>query len=181
MRILAREILAAADLYGEKEQETLAFEQAESTVRHWVFINILQVTPENYLVRKIASDAFPEYYTMSSIHSSLSILVLHHYKILNFTKLPESQRDDFQAMWHSFLIKDMSFLKFEKILVQSISLSKYDFASLCSGSRFLDGVGIKNYTAEDAIKTGAVMWGFAINEGVTEDKVCYFQSPALFF
>ncbi|WP_213990805.1 hypothetical protein [Sodalis sp. dw_96] len=181
VKLVARQVLAAAGLYGAKKHEELSTDRAESIIRYWVFSNILGMSPEEYIARKVAADAHPLYYTVSSIHHALSLQKIHESKLLHLPNIPNERWGDFNAMWFSFLMKEMPILKFEEKSVRSMTLSDYNFASLYTGSRFLEDVSLVAYTRKEAIKVGRKMWKLAANDGITEDKIVYFHAPSLFF
>lgn len=181
VNIISRHILAAAGLYGGKRHEIISLERAETVIRYWVFNNILGMGLEDYVARNVAGDAYPYYFTLSSIHHLLSLQELHNQKLLNLTNIPNQRWGDFNAMWFSFLIKEMPVLRFEEKSIQGFTLGDYRFASLYTGARFLEELGITTYTRKEAIQTGKKMWKLACDEGITEDKMVFFQGPALFF
>ncbi|QWA11881.1 hypothetical protein GTU79_03555 [Sodalis ligni] len=154
VKILARHVLTAAGLYGAKKHEKLSTQQAESVIRYWVFCNILGTSPEEYIARKLAGDAYPSYFTISSIHHLLSLQELHKSKSLHLHKIPNERWGDFNAMWFSFLLKEIPVLKFEEKAVKSMALGDYNFAALYTGSRFLDDFSLEAYTREEAIRIG---------------------------
>lgn len=84
-------------------------------------------------------------------------------------------------MWKSFLNDELPFLQFYEESIKNLKLSHYDFASLYTGSSFLNTVLGNNFTAEEAISTGEIMWNFAINEEEDNSKLVHYWPPALFY
>ncbi|WP_157861794.1 hypothetical protein [Erwinia tasmaniensis] len=179
--LLAREILDAVELYGGMEQDVMSIFQAESTVRHWIFSNVLSVSLDEYIASHIAADEYPERFNVDDIHILLSPMRLHENNLLNMNKIPNEKRKDFISMWLSFLKKEMPFLRYEESACKLTSLADFDFASLYTGSRILDGLGLEHYFKQDAIFIGEKMWEMAAAEGVKEDQIPFFRAPSLFF
>lgn len=181
VNILARKILSANNLYGEKDNEPLSTAQAKFTVRRWAFENILGMAPDKYIESKMKADTYPDYYTIGSIHHFLPMDKLPTGSRIHSERMASSESTMLLTMWKSFLTEEMPFLNLSKESVKTIQLNSYDFANLYSGSRFLRTVSDKDFTAEEAMATGEIMWDLAVNEGGTEDKLAYHLAPALFF
>lgn len=179
--LLAREILDAAGLYGGLKQDVISKVQAEYVVRHWIFINVLGMSPDEYIASHIAAQEYPARFDVKDVHILLSPQQLHENNLLNMNKIPEERRKDFISMWLSFLKKEMPFLRYESHDFNLTSLGDFDLASLYTGSRILDGIGLKNYLKQDAIFIGEKMWEMASSEGVNEDQIHLFCAPSLFF
>lgn len=180
--ILGKKILAAANLYGGKQNEQISSQQAESALRHWVFDNILGMSPKEYIARKIAKEQHPEDYTIRKANQLLSLKSLYNKKQLYLNNLPREQWINLNTMWQSFIKKEMPFLRLSDVeSVKNMRLDNYEFASLYSGAQFFSDLGLNAYSPKEAINMGKSMWNLAFDEGITEDKTSYFSAPAQFF
>ncbi|MBW5817973.1 hypothetical protein H0I54_10735 [Yersinia kristensenii] len=177
---LARNILDSNGLWGGNKDDKISTIQSESIIREWVFRNVLGVPPVEYIVNNMNSDAFPNYYTVSSIHHLLSFARLLKNNYLHYDRIPSSRWGDLNAMWHSFLTAEMPFLKFSDQSVTMLGLRDYNFANMYSGSRFLEMNSFKTYSPDEAISIGEKMWDIAAEEGVTIDNLAFYKAPALF-
>lgn len=181
VKILAGKILSASGLYGGRGNEPLSTEQAKFTVRRWVFDNILGMAPDKYVERKMKRDAYPNYFTIGSVQHLLPVDKLPAGSRIHSDSMTLFENTMLLTMWKSFLTEEMPFLNINEESVKTMQLSSYDFANLYSGSRFLKTVSDKAFTAGEAMATGGIMWDLAVHEGVTEDKLAYHLTPALFF
>ncbi|WP_289347113.1 hypothetical protein [Pantoea stewartii] len=189
VRELARKMLAANRLYGGQNDEELSFARAEAVVGQWLFRNVLGKSPTEYITDRMKADSYPEYYTVSSIRHLLDIETLLKGRLIHYTRIPEEQWGNFNAMWHSALKADMPFLKFaedgvpynNEVSVGRLELGSCEFANLFTGSLFLKNLSDEEFTSEEAMAVGESMWELAVREGVTEDKIVYYGPPALFF
>ncbi|WP_168408142.1 membrane-targeted effector domain-containing toxin [Erwinia amylovora] len=181
-RILARIILSSADLYGGGEDELLSLEQEKSAVRFWFFSNVLGSSLVENITKKIASfHPYPFDYTPIAIKDVFSVTKLYSYGNLYLKRLGENYTDAFKKMWNSILHEEMPFLKFADTLDKTFVLHGEKFASLYAGTRFLSDVKKSNYSAEEAVKAGDVIWKYALSGHVTEDQLGYLQAPAIYF
>ncbi|MFU9139120.1 hypothetical protein [Erwinia tasmaniensis] len=188
---LARKILAANRLYGGQNDEELPLERAKAVVHQWLFSNVVGKTPTEYILDRMKADPYPSYYTVSSILHLLDLQELFKSGQISYIKIPEKQRGVFNAMWYSALWAEMPFLKFtedesgvrydNEKSVSALALGSCEFANLFTGSLFLKNLSDEDFTAEEAMAVGESMWELAAREGVTEDKIVYYGSPALFF
>ncbi|EKT64597.1 EndoU domain-containing protein [Providencia burhodogranariea] len=180
--ILGKKILAAANLYGGKQNEQISSQQAKSALRHWIFDNILGMSPKEYIAGKMEKDHHPEDYTISKANQLLTLQELYNNKQLYLNHLPREQWENLNTMWQSFIKEEMPFLRlFDIESVKNMRLDDYQFAPLYSGSQFLTDLGFSAYTPKEAINVGEYMWDLAFDEGITEDKISYFSAPAQFF
>ncbi|EMA4781802.1 EndoU domain-containing protein [Providencia rettgeri] len=181
---IAKKILAAGQLYGGLDDEKITTDQVESVLCHWVFDNILNMSPAEYLAKGIAQDtsaAFPSEETIKEATRALSLIKLDENKQINLSKVPGDKRESLEAMWQSCLEKEMPFLLADLSLVNNLQLSDFRFASFYTGAMFLAELGSNRYTAEEAMSVGDKMWESAIEDGITESELDYFLAPAQFF
>lgn len=180
--ILGKKILAAANLYGGKQNEQISSQQAESALRYWIFDNILGMSPKEYIAGKIVKDNHPEDYTISKANQLLTLQDLYNNKQLYLNNLPREQWENLNTMWQFFIKKEMPFLHLSDLdSVKNMRLDDYEFAPLYSGSQFLSDLGLSAYSPTEAINIGKNMWNLAFDEGITEDKTSYYSAPAQFF
>ncbi|CCG88395.1 membrane-targeted effector domain-containing toxin [Erwinia piriflorinigrans] len=181
MCLLARKILAAADLYGGRENEPISDAQAKSAVRHWFFSNVLGGSPGYVIARKIALSKSPSTYTPGKINGYFSFEKLYSYTGKLASDVSRGYFNAFAIMWNKMLNEEMPFLKFATVLDESFVLYGEQFASLYAGAKFMQENGQWNYAPEDAIKVGEVIWGVAINGNISVDQLGYFELPSIFF
>lgn len=180
--ILGKKILAAANLYGGKQNEQISSRQAESAFRHWIFDNALGMSPKEYIAGKIVKDRHPEDYTISKANQLLALQELYNNKQLYLNNLPREQWENLNMMWQSLIKKEMPFLHLSDVeSVKNMRLDDHQFAPLYSGSQFLSDLGLSAYSPAEATNVGENMWKLAFDEGITEDKISYFSAPAQFF
>ncbi|ENG1469919.1 hypothetical protein ABSL25_004265 [Yersinia enterocolitica] len=155
-------------------------EQAKSVVRHWVFQNVIGQNPEKYIERQIKAD-MSRRYTVEDIQGLLSVNSLPDTSDFHPGRLSAFENTSLSILWKKVLMEDMPFLAFSDERVKTMSLNDYNFGNLYSGSLFLAYTAGENFTSNDAISTGEKMWALAVAEGITEDKMKFYLSPALYF
>lgn len=177
----ARHILAAADLYGGRKGESLSHRQAEAAIRNWLFMTILGAPASDYLIRKIATDSHPSYFTISSIEELFSLQHLNEEGYFNRAASALKNRD-FHVMWFSYLKAELPVVMFSKPDTRDISLHSQEFSDLYTGCRFLADNGVlSQFNQPEVQHIGRTLWEIAINQGVEMDKLPYFLLPALIF
>ncbi|MCW2473358.1 hypothetical protein [Candidatus Symbiopectobacterium sp. NZEC151] len=182
MDIVARHILRASGEYGSQKGEHLSREQVAIVIRNWVFDTFLGMPLSEYLTRKMATADYPNYYTVSSIKHLAALSTLDSEKHVNLESVPTEWRADLEAMWSSFLQKELPLLCFSEQKIDDLSLNSTEFSHLYTGTRFLSDVGqLRHFNREQSIQLGEALWRIALEEGVSADKVVYFLLPALFF
>lgn len=178
--ILAKRILSAYGYFGEGINEKLSSRQSKTAVRDWVFKNILKTTPDKYIESKLVWDDYNSA-TVNDVHRFLAVDRVPK----ELTAHPEMRQSienkKFFEMWKSFLMEEIPFLNFSDASIKTMALSGYNFANLYTGSRFLKEINGDDFTAEEAISTGEIMWDMATREGISEDKLNYYRAPAIFF
>ena len=180
IKLLAQEILSGSGIYGENKNEKLSTEQAKSVVRHWVFQNILGSTPEKYVESRMKMD-ISKSYTVNDIHRLLPVDTLPVVSSFYPERLSQFEQLFLSIMWKNLLIEEMPFLIFSNKKIISMPLNSFDFANLYSGSRFIKDIKGENVTSEETISTGESIWDLAISEGISEDKLKYYRTPAILF
>lgn len=180
-RLLARKVLAAAGLYGGEEHQPLSTQQVKSAIRHWYFSNVLGSSPEEAIAKKMASSKSPADYTPGKIKNFFSFETLYPNFSLHADEVGRSDFNAFNLMWTSALNEEMRFLNLADTLDSSYVLYGEKFASLYAGSRFFEDNGYWIYTAEEAVKTGDVIWSLALDGNITAHQIDYLRVPALFF
>lgn len=177
---LARKILSASNTYGGGENEEISIEQEKYVVRNWVFQNIIGTSPEKHIEIQMKLD-ISRNYNVDDIHHLLPVDTLPSGYGFHSEKLSSFEKHSLLKMWKSFLMEEMPFLNFSENQVKMMSLKDYNFANLYSGSRFLTNAGVKKFTFGEAISTGQSMWDLAVSEGISEDKLGFYLTPALLF
>lgn len=76
VQLLARMILSADKIDAGKNNKSLSSSQAKATIRHWVFLNILGMSPVKLIEKKIKESLHPQNYTIANIHQFLSVNML---------------------------------------------------------------------------------------------------------
>lgn len=182
---LAQKILFGSGVYGEKENEQLSSEQAKSVVRYWVFKNIFSTTLGKYIEIKMKLDMARDY-TVNDIHRLFSVDKLPVMNNVHLDRLTKTEQSSFLMMWKDFLLEEMPFLAFDDEKIKSIPLNDSNFANLYSGSRFIRNIkgeefSFEEHSSEEIMAVGESMWELATVEGVHEDKIAYYLTPALLF
>ncbi|MCS3433124.1 hypothetical protein [Klebsiella sp. BIGb0407] len=180
IKTLSQKILFGSGIYGEKPNENLSNQQSASVVRYWIFQNILGTTPEVYITNKINSD-ISRSYTVDDIHRLLPADSLPVVGQFRPGRLTQSEQSSLQLMWKTCLLEEMPFLGLSDQRIKSILLNDFDFANLYSGSGFINNIQGEGFSADDIILTGKSLWDSAITEGISEDKIEYYRTPAIFF
>lgn len=183
-RQIARRILSASRPYKSERHEVLSNRQIETIISHWIFENILDTSLEGYLAKIIATDENPLDFTINDIIRVLSIEELEKRGMLNLNTLSPEIRLDFNAMWQSYLRKEMPFFYFydEDESIGVILLDDIQFSNLYTGSRYLSELnGITHFNKSEVLELGEKIWEQAIVEGITVAMEPYFFVPSLFF
>lgn len=180
MKLLARAILSGSGMYGGGKGEDISSEQAKCAIRNWVFVNVIGQNPEKYIERQMKAD-MSRRYTVEDIKGFLPVDTLPEISGFHPGRLSAAENANLSILWKRLLMEDMPFLAFIDARVIKMPLNDYEFANLYAGSRFLKSTVGENFTANDAILTGEKMWALAVTEGITEDKMKFYLSPALYF
>lgn len=181
VQLLARMILYADKIDAGKSNKSLSFSQAKATIRHWVFLNILGMSPVELIEKKIKESRHSQNYTIANIHKFLSANKFPGGNRPHFFTLSKVEKKMLLTMWKSFLNDELPFLQFYEKSIKNLEISHCDFASLYTGSSFLNTVLGNNFTAEEAISTGRIMWDLAINGEEDNSKLIHYWPPALFY
>ena len=183
-RQIARRILSASRPYKSEKHETLSNSQIETIIRNWIFENILNTSPAEYIAKIIARDKNPFHYTINDIIRLLSVQELEKHGILDFNTLSLEMRSDFNAVWQDCLRKEMPFLCLydEDESVGEILLDDIEFSNLYTGGRYLSELdSLSHFNRSEALEIGKKMWEQAIVEGISIAMEPYFFIPSLFF
>lgn len=184
-RNIAELILAATDIHGGYQHETLSSAQVDIAVRHWLFDNMLGTSPEIALAIRVSNDSYPFMFTVDSVVYLLSSAGLQASGKVNFNTLAEPDQAMLKSQWDSEVQKEIPLLAYygRDPQVKCLSLDDVDFASLFSGSLFLyeNGINLGDIHWREVVKTGGLLWDIALRDGVTADMLRYYSLPALFF
>lgn len=180
---LAREILSAAGRYGGKTHETLTAAQAKAVIRDWVFNTLLGTPLRDYIARKIVTDPYPSYFTLSSLKQLLSLPKLHAAGLLFANNVPSAMWGNLNAMWHTFLREAIPVLDDSQYKEAGTwSLSDFNFLALATGADYLADLGkIHQFNLTEITTIGASIWGKMTSEGASADLLPYLVTPALWY
>lgn len=180
---LARKILYAAGRYGGKRNEPLSASLAKAVIRNWVFNTILGAPLQDYIVREIIADKYPNYFTLSSVKHLLSLPKLHAAGLLFSNNVPSAMWGNLNAMWHTFLREEIPVLDDAEYKEAGLwSLADYNFLALSTGAKYLSDLGnIKQFNLSEITSIGASFWGKMTSEGATTDALPYLVTPSLWY
>ncbi|EPF12969.1 Uncharacterised protein [Cedecea davisae] len=178
IELFAKKILTAGGMWGGDKEEKISTAQAEKVIRHWVFNNVLGMSPEEYIEGKMKTADY--HYSVRDVNHLLSMDYLVEKKYFHFKHPLSHRRYLLDIMWKHFLAQEIPFLSFRKKSVLDLNLRDKNFANLYTGSSFLQSVGVEKYSSEEAMTIGENIWNSAINEEITENFPLY-KTPARFF
>ncbi|MFT8210324.1 MAG: hypothetical protein ACMZI0_06580 [Symbiopectobacterium sp.] len=151
-------------------------------IRNWVFDTFLGVSLSEYLTRKMETADHPNYFTVNSIKYLITLNTFDSEKYFTMASVPIEWRADLEAMWSSFLQKELPLLCLSDQKTDETLLNSPEFSQLYTGTRFLSDVSqLRNFSSEESIHLGEALWRIALHEGVSADKAPYFLLPDLFF
>lgn len=180
---LAREILSSPGYYGSHPQENISGRFAEFVVRQWFFKNALGYGLFEYLVRVIAGDRYPMYYTTSSLIAVLAEKKSHLEEYISETASTEN-KTAFSQAWDRFINDELPMLSHyaDNLFVNNLSVFDDHFAALFTGSLFLhQRGGLQQFKPDDVITTGEALWDIFTGNNTAFNNPGYCLFPAFLF
>lgn len=174
--LLAREILDNADFFKGKTVEEISVVQAKLIIRLWFFDTLMGKQPDNYILDAMSINRLPQGYTVGDVSDFLDL-----FNFFNKDGFSDQQLASVHSVWHSLLMDKLPFLKLKEKTVKNMSLWDFNFSNLYAGTQFLESRSFQDYTADEAMKIGEMLWDIAGKEHSIEGKNNLFKMPALIF
>lgn len=181
---IAKKILQTSRPYKSGKHEVLSNRQIDVVIGNWIFKNVLECTPAEYIAKIIAADGKRLQYTIKDVASLLSVEELQKEEKVTFTGLSEEIKSHFTEMWQKYLLLDMPLLHFYATdkSVGTILLKDREFPNLYTGASYLSAIkGLTCCNAKESSEIGGKMWQQAADEGIRLTMIPYFFTPSLWF
>ncbi|WP_395489446.1 hypothetical protein ACG1VR_17765 [Cedecea davisae] len=174
--LLAREIFDNSELFKGKDLEEISVVQAKSIIRLWYFDTLMGTQPDDFILDTMSRGRRPQGYTVGDISD-----LLHLFNFFIKDGFSEQQLTSVHSVWHALLMEKLPLLKLDKNSVKNINLWDFRFSNLYAGTQFLESHSLQDYTADEAMKVGEMLWGVADKERWVVGRNNLFKMPALIF
>lgn len=174
--LLAREIFDNSELFKGKDLEEISVVQAKSIIRLWFFDTLMGKQPDDFILDAMSRDRRSQGYTVGDISD-----LLHLFNFFIKDGFSEQQLTSVHSVWHTLLMEKLPLLKLEENSVKNMSLWDFNFSNLYTGTQFLESHSLQDYTADEAMKVGEMLWGVADKEPWIVGGNNLFKMPALIF